>query len=232
MKNVKGILYAIATLFIAFFMVGSSIRVEGQVYSKFEADFSVKEMKPDGTKSLTMGTVFFNKIAKTIVFDITFPQKEVMLINDSIMYRIVDEQLINEAPANNTVAFSVFQLCLNGDLPYFGLKNTVYKLQEVNKEKDMVISSWKLPDNENGSILLSQKDKQLFGMISYGMQDSIVSKQFFEDYQNLDGLDFPSRIVQFFYTPAGENVKVTTYKNIILNNDENGHYYNYPIPFN
>ena len=94
----------------------------GQIFSRIEADFSLKEKRIDGSKSLTMGRVYYDKNAGQIVFDIKFPEKMVMVMNDTAMIQIKNNTVVSHNPANGMLYFTVFNLCLNGNLPYFWVK--------------------------------------------------------------------------------------------------------------
>lgn len=209
-----------------------SVGSYGQIFSRVEADFSLKEKRIDGSKSLTMGSVYFDKNVGQIVFDIKFPESFVVVINDSLMLKIKDHQVVDRKLAQGIVYFSIFNLSLNGNLPYFGLKDSPYELTNIEKENDMVISTWDFPELKNkGKMMLSQKNKKLFGVVSFAGQDTVISKQFFENYINIDGVDFPQRVVQFMYLAGEEDIKITNYKNVIINNEENEEFYNYPVPY-
>ena len=96
----------------------------------------------------------------------------------------------------------------------------------------MVISTWEYPELEgDGKIMLSQKESKLFGIVSFAHGDTIASKQFFEDYITIEGISFPQRVVQFVYLAGEEDIKVTSYKDVKINNEANEEYYNYPIPY-
>jgi hypothetical protein len=59
----------------------------------------------------------------------------------------------------------------------------------------------------------------------------ILSKQFFEKYIIVKGLNFPTEITQVIYQDEGKITQQTTFKNIIINNLQNEKFYNYIIPF-
>ena len=121
-------------------------------------------------------------------------------------------------------------MALNGNLEFFGLKQTPYILEEVENEDDMIVSIWNIPNSNYGKIMLSQKDKQLSGLISFDTDGNILSKQFFEEYSVINGFEFPNRIVQYIYVLSKKTIKLTTYRNIKINELESDQYYDYPIP--
>ena len=65
---------------------------------------------------------------------------------------------------------------------------------------------------------MSQKNKLIFGLVSFHPDGSVISKQFFEDYTNVDGLMIPSKITQIAFINDKPEYKITTYKNIKVNN--------------
>ena len=117
-------------------------------------------------------------------------------------------------------------------MPYYGLKNSPYKLTDIQKDSSMIITTWEIPPVINpgkGKLILSQVDKKLNGLVSFDPDNNILSKQFFRDYVNLNGLEFPTQVINYLYLNIDEDIKITTFKNIIFNNLEDEIYYNYPL---
>ena len=79
-------------------------------------------------------------------------------------------------------------------------------------------------------MMLSQNSKKLTGLISFDKEENILSKQFFEDYISISGFEFPSRIIQYLFVLDKKTIKVTTYRKVLVNEMENDHMYDYPIP--
>lgn len=215
------------------FLLLSAVSGYAQLYSKLQADFSIKES--GDSKKVTIGTVYFEKFSAQIIYDIRYPQEEVIVVTDSVIYRIIDDKIVDKKPAHGIVPFSIFYLALNGDLDLYGLRNTPYILSSTKGMEDQVITTW-LPPEEvkeyQGKVVLSQKNGLVFGLLGYLPDGTLLSKQFFEDYANVKGLDFPMKIVQIMYTGGNENYKVTTYRNININNSnpESEKYYHYKLP--
>ncbi len=227
-KRYKGII--IIVLFYSFIPFTFS-----QIHTRIESDVSLKETFTDGSQKLTLGKVYYDKSNKQIVYDIFFPDKEVIVITDSFVYRIKENKVISKTNSNNILQMSVFNLAINGDLPYYGLKNSPYQIIDIENDENQVITTWKLPATYSqnlGKMALSQIDKKLNGLITFDSEDKIVSKQFFEAYVNVSGLDFPTKIVQFMYNNNQEEIKLTNYSNILINNMKSEKFYNYTIPLN
>jgi len=150
-----------------------------------------------------------------------------------VLYKIVNNKIIERESILAMTEFSIFHLSLNGRLPDYGLRNTIYNVTDVTKEGDMVITSWEPQKGLNkklGKILISNMKKQLFGIIFYGADEEIKTKQFFEEYKNYMGLDFPGKIVQISYIDNQEVYQITTFKNVIINDIKENDIYNFTIP--
>lgn len=192
-----------------------------QLNSRVEADISIKEIGFDGTQSLWMGKVYYDIEIREMVYEFTFPEYNKFAITDNGFITQTGQNELQQGFSEKLLDFSLLNLILKGHLDYFGLKETPYELKNVSKEQDMVISEWKLPEEmgtNTGKILLSQKNKTLYGMVSFGPDDVLMSKQFFLDYQVIENVQFPTQLVQINYLNNQESKKITTYKNILFNN--------------
>jgi len=219
--------------YVSIFLYLISVELFSQEFFRIEAEYSIKENSSADSPMLNMGKGYFDINNRTLLFDTKFPEKEIVLMNDSLMLKIKNDEVVEVIHSQNFIDFTIFSLILNGKLPYFGLKNTRYALTNIEKDQGMVITTWEPPDEVKelkGKMLLSQIDKQLYGLISFDGNNKMISKQFFEEYITLDGINVPTRVTQFFYKGMEEKIKLTTYKNIKINNLENEEYYNYKLP--
>jgi hypothetical protein len=207
---------------------------DAQQHYRLKSDFSIKENLPDGTANLTMGTVYFDKNQKKLVYNISFPKKMFQVLTDSFFYEIKDNKLAEKKKAVNLLQFSIFNLAMSSNLSNYGLNtNGVFKLTDVTKEDSLVISTWEPATAKlkelTGKVLISQKKRMLHGLIFFDNKGNILSKQFFTDYTNLNGLNFPTQITQINYINGKEYYKVTTYKNMVVNATNENEIYNYNI---
>lgn len=207
----------------------------GQQFFRIKADFSIKENLPTGESILTIGTVYFDKHEKKIVYLMSFPRKAIQILLDTVYYEIENGKIIEKQKAFNLLQFSIFNLALSSKLNNYGLENNgIFTLSNVEKKDSLVISTWS-PSNKKvadatGNVLIAQKKKQLNGLVFYNKDRKIVSKQFFDNYSYFNGLAFPGEIVQVNYLLDKEYYKVTTYNNIEVNSLKENEIYNYPIP--
>jgi hypothetical protein len=205
-----------------------------QQHYRIKSDFSIKENLPDGTSNLTMGTVYFDKNNKKIVYSISFPTKTLQVLTDSFFYELKSNKLSEKKKATNLLQFSIFNLALSSNLSNYGLNtNGIFKLTDVSKEDSLVISTWEPSTAKlkelTGKVLISQKRRLLYGLVFFDNKNNVLSKQFFTEYINVKGLNFPSQITQINYINGKEYYKVTTYKNIVVNATNENEIYNYNI---
>ncbi len=206
----------------------------GQHFFRIEGDITVKG-KNETEAQLTIGKFYYDKNIGKLVYYITFPEKQVVVSKDTVLYHIVADTIKSRTRTIDMTKFSIFHLTLSNQLNNFGLENTFYKIENVETEGDMVISTW-IPDKNRskffGKVMLSTKENQLYGIVFFDAEDKIVGKQFFENYKLVEGLEFPQRMVKINYYEDQKSYQVTTFENIKLNNVNEKYYYNYPIPGN
>lgn len=224
----RHILFNLLLLLIPMFSMGQK-----DVYYRVRAEFSVKEKSSDGRTSLTMGNVYYDKARERIVYDVRFPEKEMWLFTDSVMYTIKDGITKKQPIVQGYIDFSIFNLSLNNKLKDYGLTNSIYELNKVVKDEDMVISLW-IPKKEYaeviGDVKVSIRENQLYGVLVYDAAKKLIGKQVFSDYIKIGGFEFPGEIINFSYLENGEEIKqITTYKNVKINNWDEDYYYNYNV---
>lgn len=203
---------------------------KGQQYNRIHADFSVKVKDASGGQSLTMGQVFYDRNNKQLIYYVTFPEKVTWVTSDTLVYQIKDDKLISKTATFSMAEFTVFHLALNSHLQDFGLKNTTYTADDVKREGDLVITTWAPPEKARkklGNILVSVKNKKLFGVIFQDPQGVIIRKQFFENYLLINGLAFPGKIIEINISNGIESYQVTSYKNVLVDEMENDSKYFY-----
>ena len=208
--------------------------LSAQGFYRIKADFSIKEKLANGKQQLTMGVVYYDKNTKKIVYDVRFPEKKRLLLQDTSFYEIgANGKLIKRKKNLLVPEFSMFHLILNGNLADFGLQNSFYKPEKVEKDGNMVITTWQ-PDEKMakffGQVLVSNVEKKLHGVIIYDTKKSLVSKQIFKTYTNVKGCNVPTELVQVLYAKEGKNYQITTYKNIKINDNADQNLYNLAIP--
>jgi hypothetical protein len=217
------------------FLPLSLIQVEPQFFFRIRTDFIIKAKSTTGEQQLTVGKLFYDKNIKQIVYEVSFPEREIWVQKDSILYKIVNSKVIGKQPIPAGIEFSIYSLVLNGNLADYGLKKTKFKIKKVEKSDANVISTWEPPAESKkylGDILISNVNQQLYGIIFKNSKGEIVARQFFRNYVKVKGLSFPQEIIKENYINGQKVYEVTTFTNILINDLSGENTYDYKIPSN
>jgi hypothetical protein len=211
----------------------SSYNAESQNFYRIEADFVMKVKTSAGQQQLTVGKIFYDKNVNQIVYEISFPEKEIWVQKDTILYRIVNSVVIGKQTIPTMLEFSIFSLVLNGHLADYGLKKTRFVIKNVEKVGNSVISTWEPPKELKiifGDVLLANVNQQLDGIIFKSSTGAVISRQFFRNYTKVKGLSFPQEIIKEMYVAENKNIEITTFTNILINDFSGTKKYDYKIP--
>lgn len=225
-------------LFLIIFLLITKISFSQQFY-RFKAEVSIKDKLSDGSYRLTMGNVYYDKIYKKIVYDLHFPKKETIVVQDTTMYKIENGKVTGTVKTVLIPDFTVFNLALTSKLSNYGLQSeegkAVYKIGKVEKTAKGVVTTW-VPTEERlkkvfGNIQMLKVDKRLDAMVFYDSKGKIVSRQFFKNYINVKGIEFPQEVTMISYAADGkQNLQLTTYKNVKIDQSDEDNMYRYRIP--
>ncbi len=222
---------------IAFVLLFTTLcfqKVFSQSFYRIRMDITVKKKNFDGTFSLTKGTVYYDRHQNMLIYDLWFPEKEKIILDKTMTYQVRNGKLIQTFQNPVPPEVSIFSLILKNSIRYYGLENSDYKLKDIEEDNGLIISTWMPPEHLKsavGKLMIANKDGQIKGIIFYSTDgEKIVSKQFFENYINLNGLDIPTKMVQFFYDKTGkESLQTTEFKNIVIDEKANDHLYRFPL---
>ncbi|UTA67971.1 MULTISPECIES: outer membrane lipoprotein-sorting protein [Emticicia] len=208
---------------------------------RIKADISIKDKHTENTYGLTIGKVYYSIVSKKLVYKLSFPSQETIVIKDTILYKIDNNGTIkNEQRTLLVNEFTIFHLSLSGKLSDYGLSqgNTskIYKVQKVEKDANgRVITTWEVAEKKliklMGKIKMANVDKKLDAIAFYDLQGKLLSQQFFKDYDNINGVIFPKQITQISYNADGtQKIQQTTFKNIEIDESGEDNIYDYPLP--
>lgn len=181
-----------------------------------------------------MGRVYYDKRFQKLVYDIRFPRPETWVTFDTILYKFTPKKPMSRSSMPSLARFSVFHLALTGQLPNYGLKGTAYSLKKSEVQDKALVSTWQ-PEARFatllGKILTQQTQKLLSGVVIFDAKEQILQKQQFKNYQHFKGgLSFPSQITQVSYNEKREEFyKVSTFKNILVDEQGLDNLYNYVL---
>lgn len=212
-----------------------------QQFYRIESDVSIKDKLANGTYRLTVGKVYYDKPSLKLIYKLHFPKEETIVIKDTTLYKIgKDGLLISSQNVMVVNEFSIFHLSLSGKLADYGINSgnaaKIYKISKVEKDKDgRVITTWSVIEKQLmktlGKIKMANINKRLDAIAFYDTNEKLLSQQFFKDYVNVNGVEFPRQVTQISNnTDNTQNIQQTTYKNIIIDQEDENNMYNYPIP--
>lgn len=200
------------------------------LYNRIEANISIKEVFSDGKKSLMMGKVFYDFEVGKLVYDISFPENEVMILSkDHITSIKKDTSITAPLISSELVDFSIYKLLLEGELKTFGLEENKFVIGNIEDlGNGKVISEW-LPNarDVHFKIVISQMNNLIDGIAFFDEHGILKRKQLFKDYNRYGRIKFPHSIYEFSYTEeGGQYKKLTTHSNIKINDysDDQGLY--------
>lgn len=222
-------------LILLWFSCVGTMAAKAQAY-RLAADFSIKEKQTDGQNVLIMGRVYYDKHYQKVVYDISFPQPEVWVTYDTLLYKFdAKGQLKSRYPIPPLSRFSVFHLALTGQLPNYGLDGTIYVIEKTESAgQGVAVSTWQpkasLRD-KLGKILTRQQNKRLTGVVMLDPKGKVLQKQQFEQYGNTPlTAFFPSYIRQLTFDAKGQAFyKISTFKNLIINENTHLDMYNFRL---
>jgi uncharacterized protein with NAD-binding domain and iron-sulfur cluster len=195
----------------------------------------IKAKSPAGQQQLTVGKIYYDKNIKQIVYEISFPEKEIWVQKDTILYKIVNSKIISKQRIPTMIEFSIYHLILNGNLADYGLKKTKFKIKKVEKFEGNIVSTWEPPTEFkkiSGDVLISNIKQQLDGIVFKNTAGEIVSRQFFRNYIKVKGLSFPQELIRENYVDGQKVYELTTFSNILINDLSGENKYDYKIPAN
>ena len=228
--NRKGKTRFIFTFLIAIFLF--PLVFNGQQYYRLKADLTVKKKNADSTFQLVKGSFYYDDIVGKLNYQHVFPQRETFIMQDTNVYQFSDGKYLGRSFSMSQPKTSFFALLLHNNTSNYGFENTNYELSDVEEDGGLTIATWMPPKglrDKLGKILIANRDGILHGLVFYNIEEEVLSKQFFEEYFNVDGIDFPTRVTQLFYKDGTEFFQVTTYKNIIVDEKNNDDLYDFPL---
>jgi hypothetical protein len=210
-------------------------QVDPDFFFRISTDFTIKAKTPTGDQQLTIGELFYDKNIKQIIYRVSFPEKEIWVQKDTVLYKIVNSKVISRQHIPAGIELSIYNLVLNGNLSDYGLKKMRFKIKKVEKSEGSVISTWEPPAELKkylGDILISNVNQQLDGIVFKDNAGEVVARQFFRNYIKVKGLSFPQEIIKENYVNGQKIYELTTFSNILINDLSRDNIYNYKIPAN
>ena len=221
--------HTILGLFFAF-ICGFSAQAQDSF--RFKADITTKIKNTDGTFQYTKGSAYYDRNAKKIIYNITFPQKEIYVSIDTLVYKYVNNK--QESVLGNPLKpeFSIYHFILNNDISDFGLKKSSFSVGNVEKADDLVITKWIPPAGNNsffGNIIVSTKSKRLNSVLIYNAEGVLVNRQIYKKYISVKGVEIPTEILTITYFGEVKKYQIVEFRNVVINEAGNDSMYNFNV---
>jgi len=216
-------------LLLSFAVAGYS-----QMAYRLKADIFTKTRLPDSTFQVSKGKLFYDKNYKKIIFDFTFPQKEQIVLFDTIMYTFRADTLYSRTPNLLIPEQSLFHYILLGKMGNYGLDQTNFEMKGVEKKGDMVITTWIPPEGLRkliSKVLMATKNKLLYSVTMLDGDGKVISRQILKNYKLIQGIDIPSEILIATYLKdnKGNIYQIINMDNIVINEPKNDLQYNHEL---
>jgi hypothetical protein len=228
-------MFTLRIIYITVFIFSLHYQIISQAFYRIKSDYTIKYKDPKGNSVMQLGVVYYDLNYKVIVMKNGFPVREIIAQKDTTIYQIRNNYIHSKSKAYSIVELSIFHLALTGQLEDYGLKKAGYQLENVKEDKGLLLTTWFPPENlkkDFGKILVSVKDKLLFGIVFLDVNEKIIAKHFFRDYTNINGFVFPKEVLRISYFNDQEIYNLTNYDKIIVNGPNEDEYYNFKVPAN
>lgn len=206
--------------FFSFLFVGTY----GQNSYRIKADITIKIKNRDSTFQYTKGIVRYDRNAKKVIYNITFPQKEDYISVDTLIFKYQNGKLISTQGSPLKPEFTIFHFILNNDISDFGLKNSSYRATNVEKINNLIITKWTapiVPEFPLGNIIVSSQNKKLQTVVIFGKKGEIISRQIFKKYTFINGIEIPTEILAVNYFNGAKTYQIIQFDKVVIN--EPGH---------
>lgn len=221
-------------IILVYLLILSSLIGFSQQAYRIKADIFTKTRLVDSTFQISKGTLFYDKNIKKIIFDFSFPQKEKVVLFDTIMYSFRADTLYAKSLNLLIPDQSLFHFILMGNMANFGLDQAHFEMKGVEKKGDMVITTWLPPEflrQTISKVLMATKNKLLYSVTMLDSKGTVVSRQILKNYKLIQGIDIPTEILIATYLAnnQGNIYQIITMNNVILNETKNNEKYNYKL---
>ena len=95
-------------------------------------------LKSEFQSKLTIGKFYYDKNIGKVVYDISFPEKQILVSKDTVLYHFIDGKLNNKTRAFNMAQFSIFNISLNNQLTNYGFEESFYSIDNVEKIQNIL----------------------------------------------------------------------------------------------
>jgi hypothetical protein len=219
-------------ILILLFFMSSFLHGQAQHAYRLKADILTKTRLPDSTFQVSKGVIHYDKNIKKIIFDFSFPDKEKVVLFDTLMFRYRDGKLLEKTSSFLIPDQSFFHFILNGNLSNYGFDQANFTAKGSEKKKDLVITTWLPPDHIKkyvSKVLVATRNKQLYSITMMGPEEKVLNRQILKEYRLVNGQMIPHEVLMATYLDEQVMYQVITLDHVILNEEDNHQHYNHAL---
>ena len=223
------------TLFVIYFLTICTCIGYGQNPFRFKADIISKMKNLDGSFQYTKGVAFYDSNVKKIIYKISFPQKEIFVSVDTLVYKFANDKQISVVGNPLKPEYSIYHFILNNDISDFGLKKSSFSVGNVEKVDGLIITKWIPPAGNSsffGNIIVSTKNKRLNSVLIYNSKGVLVNRQIYKKYISANGVEIPTEVLTVTYFGEVKKYQIVEFHNVLINEAGNDSLYNFNLSKN
>lgn len=216
-------------LFLVVFTSGLSY---GQSAYRIKSDFVFKVKNPDSTFNLSKGVVYYDRNIKKLVFDLSFPVREVKVTKDTLVYTFRSDTLFSIEKNMIPPEYTLFNYLLTDQFQTYGIDDKVFTAEKVERSNGLVITHWKPKGALGkmiGEIVIALKQKRLYSVLIKTPDMVVMNRQVFKHYQTIQGTTMPTEILSVFTVDSARYLQMTSLKNSVINAVDQENMYNFKI---
>ena len=206
-----------------------------QEFFRFKADFSLKEISSIGDsieRRLVIGTCYYDNNLNKLTYNLTFPDTEQWIVQDTFIYTLRDGVLVSEARVPKITEHNIFKMLLEQTFTEFGMLKSGYQIQKVKKLGSEIFVTYQPPEQHAevlGSLVLVKEKKMLKGVIYYEPDGNMMFRQQLNKYQIISGLPIPGEIAHIVEKDDKKIQRILSFDHIMVNETGSDELYNMPI---
>lgn len=159
----------------------------------------------------------------------------VQTLSDEKLTLYKNNKKVSQVAAKGMKQQNVICLAVDGLLPDMGLSKSAFLPVSVVKKNTNTLVTYRLTNNvldtvtSNNTIveiIVSYSLNKTDALAAYAKDGKIILKQYFVDYKNYDGINFPTKIIQAVANESGKQIYIKqTFSNIIVDEQDNNDSY-------
>ncbi len=199
---------------------------------RIKSDFLFKVKNPDSTFNLSKGVVYYDKNIKKLVFDLSFPEREIKVTKDTLVYTFRADTLYSIEKNLLAPEFTLFNYLLTDQFQTYGIDDKFFSADKVERSQGLVITHWKPKGKLSeviGEIVIAQKQKRLYSVLIKNPEMEIINRQIFKNYKTIKGTIIPTEILSVFNVDTTRYLQITSLKNPVINETINEAIYDFDL---